>query len=176
VRAALLHAQRAGRHFQVICAEGRPGCEGRTMAAELAADGIPVTLVIDALAISRVAQAQIVLIGADHLTASGLVNKVGTFGLALAAQRANVPMYTLCGSEKFLPPDYIQPSQEIKPAEQVWDAPPDTVNVENYYFDHTPLPTISGVVTENGVLTSVAVEGWLAAMRLHPSLREQHAE
>jgi translation initiation factor 2B subunit (eIF-2B alpha/beta/delta family) len=146
------------------------------MTTELAHDGIPVTLVIDALAISRVAQAQIVLIGADHLTASGLVNKVGTFGLALAAQAYHVPMYTLCGSEKFLPPDYILPSQESKPAEQVWDDFPDAVRVENYYFDHTPLPTISGVVTENGVLTSAAIEGWLAAMHLHPSLREQQPE
>lgn len=52
VRAALVHAQRAQRRFQVLCAEGRPGYEGRTMAHELAQDGIAITLVVDALAIA----------------------------------------------------------------------------------------------------------------------------
>jgi methylthioribose-1-phosphate isomerase len=60
--------------------------------------------------------------------------------------------------------------------DQVWNSSPDNVQVENYYFDHTPLSTISGVVTENGVLTSTAIEGWLAALHLHPSLHMQHSQ
>ena len=85
VQAALRHAQRAGRCFRVICAEGRPGCEGRAMASELAKDGIPVTFVVDALAIAMAAQSQLVLVGADHLMENRLVNKIGTYGLVLAA-------------------------------------------------------------------------------------------
>jgi translation initiation factor 2B subunit (eIF-2B alpha/beta/delta family) len=174
VKAALRHAQRAGRRFRVLCAEARPGLEGRTMAAELAEDGIAVTLMVDMLALSQVARADVVLIGADHLTTSGLVNKVGTYGLALATRANNVPLYALCGSEKFLPPGYIHPAQESRPAAQVWDDVPEAVQIENYYFDRTPLSDITSVVTESGVLTSAAIEGWLASIKLHPELRVDH--
>ncbi len=172
VRAALRHAQRAGRRFRVICAEGRPACEGRTLAAELAAGGIQVTLVIDALAVAMVAEAQLVLVGADHLGGYGLVNKVGTYGIALAAQAHNVPMYALCGSEKFLPPGFVPPSQAHWPAEQVWDAAPAQVAISNLYFDCTPLEALAGIVTEQGVQPAVGIEAWLAATKLHPALRQ----
>lgn len=172
VRAALDYAQRAGRRFHVICAEGRPGCEGRTMAAEIAATGIPVTFMIDALAIAQVKQAQLVLVGADHLTSQGLVNKVGTYGIALAAQAAKVPVYALCSSEKFFPPGYIQPPQAQWPAEQVWDEAPAHVTIANYYYDSTPLESLAGIITEQGIVPAVGIEAWLAAIKAHPALRQ----
>ncbi|HMQ31353.1 MAG TPA: initiation factor 2B [Chloroflexaceae bacterium] len=172
VRAALRHAQRAGRRFRVICAEGRPACEGRTLAAELAGGGIQVSLVIDALAVAMVAESRLVLVGADHLGGYGLVNKVGTYGIALAAQAHNVPMYALCGSEKFLPPGFVPPSQAHWPAEQVWDAAPAQVAISNLYFDCTPLSALAGIVTEQGVQPAVGIEAWLAATKLHPDLRQ----
>ena len=171
VRAALRHALRAGRRFSVICAEGRPMCEGRTMAAELAASGIPVTLVIDALAISLVEQSQLVLIGADHLGDHGLVNKVGTYGIALAARVSQVPVYALCGSEKFLPPGYTPPAQSPWAIDQVWAEAPATVKVTNFHFDTTPLHALVGIVTEQGIQPTVGIEAWLAATRLHPALQ-----
>jgi translation initiation factor 2B subunit (eIF-2B alpha/beta/delta family) len=175
VQSALLHARRAGRHFSVVCAEGRPGYEGRTMARELAEHGIEVTLVVDALACSWVPQAQVVLVGADHLGSAGLANKIGTSSLALVAQVCQVPFYALCSSEKFLPAGYVPPPQESRPAQQVWADAPDAVHIINYYFDSTPLGRISGVVTERGILTSEGIEGWLATLQLHPSLhQEQH--
>ncbi|PDW03654.1 translation initiation factor eIF-2B [Candidatus Viridilinea mediisalina] len=171
VRAALRHALRAGRHLRVICAEGRPACEGRSMAAELAEAGLAVTLVIDALALSFVAEARLVLVGADHLTSRGLVNKVGTYGLALAAGAAGVPIYALCGSEKFLPPGYTPPAQAQWPAEQVWANAPTNLKITNLYFDTTPLNALAGIVTEQGVQPTVGIEAWLAATHLHPALR-----
>jgi len=170
VRAALRHAQRAGRRFRVICAEGRPRCEGRALAAELGAAGLPATVIIDALAVAMVQQAQLVLVGADHLSGRGLSNKAGTYGLALAAQSTRVPMYTLCSSEKFLPPGYEQPAQPHGPADQVWpDAPPE-VSVLNLYFDLTPLAALAGIITEQGILPTAGIEAWLAAIKLHPDL------
>jgi translation initiation factor 2B subunit (eIF-2B alpha/beta/delta family) len=171
VRAALRHAQRAGRRFRVVCAEGRPGCEGRTLAAELAGGGINVTLVIDAVAVSMAAQSDLVLFGADHLSAQGLVNKVGTLGIALSAAANGVPVYTLCGSEKFLPPGYAPPAQARWPGEQVWSDAPASVAVRNVYFDSTPLSVLAGIVTEQGVQPTAGIEAWLAATKLHPALR-----
>ncbi len=173
VRAALRHAQRAGRRFRVICAEGRPGFEGRKMALELAEDGIPVTLMIDALAISFVGRMDLVLVGADHLNSRGLMNKVGTYGLALAAQANHVPIYALCSSEKFLPPGYNPPRQTHWPPEQVWDTIPPNITVKNLYFDCTPLTELTGLVTEQGILPTAGVEGWLASIKLHPALMQE---
>ncbi len=171
VRAALRHAQRAGRRFSVICTESRPAYEGRTQVQELAASGIAVTMVTDALGPTMVHQAELVLVGADLLSSDGLVNRVGTYGLALACANNNVPIYTLCGSEKFLPPGYTPPSQLHWPAQQAWSEAPDTIAIKNYYFDMTPLPLIKGIVTEKGVLTSEGIEAWLATTRLHPALQ-----
>ncbi len=171
VKAALLYAQHAGRRFHVICAEGRPGYEGRTMAMELNEHGVSVSLVIDALAISLTQEANLVLVGSDHVRDHELVNKAGTYGMALASHAHDVPMYTLCGSSKFLPPGYIPPSQTCWDSSQVWDAPPSNIAIKNLYFDHTPLSYISGIVTEKGVLPTVGIEAWLASMKLHPSLK-----
>jgi translation initiation factor 2B subunit (eIF-2B alpha/beta/delta family) len=172
VRAALRNAQRAGRRFRVICAEGRPGCEGRSLAAELAAGGIQVTLVIDALAVALVGESQLVLVGADHLSSHGLVNKVGTYGIALAAKEHGVPLYALCGSEKFLPPGFVPPGQARWPADQVWADAPAGVTISNLYYDSTPLAALAGIVTEQGVQPTVGIEAWLAATKLHPGLKQ----
>lgn len=173
VRAALRHAQRAGRRFRLVCAEGRPACEGRALAHELANAGIPVTLVVDALAIAMAAESQLVLVGADYLAAHGLVNKVGTLGMAQVASARGVQMYALCGSEKFLPPDYVPPAQAHWPPEQIWDAAPSAVRIKNLYFDSTPLASFVGIVTEQGVQPTVGIEAWLAATKLHPALKIQ---
>jgi len=171
VRAVLRYAQRAGRRFRVICAEGRPACEGRTMASELAASSIPTTLVIDALAVVLAGQSQLVLVGADHLSAHGLINKVGTYGMVLSARASNVPAYALCSSEKFLPPGFPQPEQTRWPACQVWPDVPANIQVSNVYLDSTPLNALAGIVTEQGVQPTVGIEAWLAATKLNPALR-----
>jgi translation initiation factor eIF-2B subunit delta len=170
VEQALLHAHRAGRRFAVICLESRPACEGREAAAALAAADIPTTLAVDAAAAALVQEAQLGLVGADLLSNHGLVNRLGTRALALAAQVSGVPFYTLCGGEKFLPPGYGPPDQHEWPAGEVWTDAPQGVTVRNPYFEWTPLEELSGIVTEQGTLPVAAVEGWLAAIKLHPAL------
>jgi translation initiation factor 2B subunit (eIF-2B alpha/beta/delta family) len=170
VQYALLHAQRAGRRFEVICGESRPACEGRQMAQSLSSSGVPVRLMTDAAAIAMVPRARLVLVGADSLSHEGLVNKIGTFGLATVARAHDVPFYTLCGSTKFLPHGYRAPQPIDWPSSEVWDAPAGQLSIENPYFDMTPLDLISGIVTERGTLPSAGAEGWIAALQLHSSL------
>ncbi|GAB4212987.1 MAG: initiation factor 2B [Roseiflexaceae bacterium] len=170
VQHALFLAQRAGRRFSVVCAESRPSCEGREMAANLAARGLSVKLLIDTAAVASVARAHLVIVGADLLGAAGLVNKIGTHALALAGQASAVPLYTLCSSEKLLPTGYPPPEQRLWPSNEIWADAPDGVEVDNQYYDFTPLHHISGIVTEHGILPTETVEGWLAATKLHPSL------
>jgi translation initiation factor 2B subunit (eIF-2B alpha/beta/delta family) len=173
VQAALLHARRTRRRFEVICAEARPECEGRMMAAELARHGIKVSLAVDTLVLSMVPRAKLILVGADHLDEQGLINKIGTYALTVVAKAHNIPVYALCGSNKFLPPGYTPPPQNQWDSSQVWDEAPPSVTVHNTYFDHTPTSHLWGIVTEQGVLPTVGIEAWLASIKLHPLLQQE---
>jgi translation initiation factor eIF-2B subunit delta len=125
VHHALRHAQRAGRRFRVVCGESRPILEGRQTAAILAEYGIPTQLAIDAELPAHIAQAQLVLVGADMLSTQGLVNKVGTYGMALTAHAKGVGFYALCGSEKFILPGFPLLEQLDRPSSEIWaEAPP----------------------------------------------------
>ncbi len=169
VQHALIHAQRAGRRLEVICAESRPSLEGREQAALLLNCGLTVTLLDDAAAIEAAANADLVLVGADMLTNRGLINKIGTRPMAMVAREAGVPFYTLCGSEKFLPPGFLLRQQPDLSLKDVWsNAAPDTGVAS--FFDFTPLEALAGIVTEQGILPVAAVEAWLAATKLHPAL------
>lgn len=170
VQYALFHAQHARRRFNVICAESRPVCEGRQMAASLHARAVPVQLMPDQAVAREVASADLVLVGADMLSTRGLVNKAGTRALATLAHTAGVPFYTLCGSQKFLPPGFRPPQQLDWPQADLWPNIPEGPNLHGRYFDTTPLELISGIVTEQGTLPVAAIEAWLAATRLHPAL------
>jgi translation initiation factor 2B subunit (eIF-2B alpha/beta/delta family) len=172
VQHALIHAQRAGRRMEVICAESRPSLEGREQAALLMNCGLSVTLLDDAAAIAAAARADLALVGADMLTNRGLVNKIGTRPMALAAREAGVPFYTLCGSEKFLPPGFRPQQQPDLPVADVWSDAADNAGGVSRFFDFTPLELLSGIVTEQGILPVAAVEAWLAATKLHPALAD----
>jgi translation initiation factor eIF-2B subunit delta len=169
VQHALIHAQRAGRRLEVICAESRPSLEGREQAALLMNCGVSVTLLDDAAAINAAAHADLALVGADMLTNGGLINKIGTRPMAIIAREAGVPFYTLCGSEKFLPPGFQLRQQPDLSLEDVWSDAPQDAGVARF-FDFTPLEVLSGIVTEQGILPVAAVEAWLAATKLHPAL------
>jgi translation initiation factor eIF-2B subunit delta len=170
VQHALIHAQRAGRRLEVICAESRPSLEGREQAALLSNCGLSVKLLNDADAIAAAAQADLALVGADMLTNRGLVNKIGTHSMAIVAHEAGVPFYTLCGSEKFLPPGFRPYQQTDQPIEDTWSDVARDVGGGSLFFDFTPLEMLSGIVTEQGILPVAAVEAWLAATKLHPAL------
>lgn len=176
IQHALIHAQRAGRHFEVICAESYPDLEGREAARLLRSCGVPVTLLDDLAAREAIAGADLVLVGADMLMHRGLVNKVGTYPMALAARDHGTPLYTVCGSEKFLPPGF-RPVEQADLAPDVIDVDqPWRLNVSSLPFDFTPIELLSGIITEQGILPVEAVEAWLAATRLHPALANYSAE
>lgn len=170
VQYALTYAQRAGRRLEVICAESLPGGEGRAAAGVLTTFGVPVTLLSDADAIAAIARADLVLVGADMLTGHGLVNKTGTRAMALAARAAGKVFYTLCGSEKFLPPGFQPPARNHAPVSDMVAAVARDAHIPELELDSTSLDLLSGIVTEQGVLPVEGIEAWLAATKLHPAL------
>jgi translation initiation factor 2B subunit (eIF-2B alpha/beta/delta family) len=152
VREALLEAHRAGRAPRALVAESRPLCEGRALAAALAAAGLPVWLVVDAALPLLLSQARMVWLGADAVTDQGAFNKVGSYAAALAAREHSVPVYALAERRKFLPAGTAALRIDEMPPDEVWEAPADGVQPRNVYFERVPLPLLRGVVVEDAVL------------------------
>lgn len=167
----LLREAGAGMIREVLCCESRPLCEGRDLAAALADAGLRARLLIDAAAAALIAGVDVVLLGADAVLPDGLVHKIGSRGIALAARQAGVPAYALCPSERWLPAE-AAPLLAFAdhPADEVWAAAPAGVAVENRYFDHTPLIWLRGLVTEQGVLEARSAPH-TQNVRLHPGWR-----
>ena len=176
IHRALIHAQRAGRRPTVICAESLPGREGHDAAAKLESCGLAVKLVDDDTAIGTIEHANLVLVGADMLTNRGLVNKLGTYRMASAARASGTPFYTICGSEKFLPPGFHPVDGADWLVEHQTGDQLDKLTLANLPFDFSPLELLSGIVTEQGILPVATIEAWLAATQLHPSLAAQFTE
>jgi translation initiation factor eIF-2B subunit delta len=153
VRATLL----AARPERVLCFESRPMDEGRSLAEALAKEGIPVTYAVDAAAYSLVPGCSAVLLGADSIGDRGVVNKIGSAMLVLAATAAAVPVHVLCDGTKVLPVGFPQVVEDDRPGREVWGAP-EGVTVWNRYFEVIPLELVTRVVTEEGTLTPGKLE------------------
>lgn len=156
VLGAFRAAHAAGTRFRAICTESRPLCEGAALAARLAGEGIESTLIVDAAAASLLRETSLVLVGADAVSQHGVVNKTGTALIAIAAAALGVPVYALCGPEKFLPPEYDLPPEPAKDPREILAEPPPNLTVVNYYFELTPLEYFAGLVTEDGIRSSRA--------------------
>jgi translation initiation factor eIF-2B subunit delta len=152
VRDALLAAREAGLDPRALIAESRPLCEGRSLAAALAAREIPVWLVVDAALPLVLSQAQMLWIGADAVTDLGVLNKVGSFAAALAAREHSVPVYALASRRKFLPASTAALKIDEMPPGEVWDKAPQGVRPRNVYFELVPIELMRGVVVEDAVL------------------------
>jgi translation initiation factor 2B subunit (eIF-2B alpha/beta/delta family) len=137
---------------RALVAESRPRLEGRTLAAELAAVGLPVWLVADAAMPFLISQAAQVWIGADAVTDRGVLNKIGSYAMALAAREHSVPVYAVAGRRKFLPANTGALKIAEMPPEEVWSDPAKGVQPRNVYFELVPLELIRGVVVEDAVL------------------------
>jgi translation initiation factor 2B subunit (eIF-2B alpha/beta/delta family) len=141
----------SGGRLSVICTESRPALEGVRMAKKLAAEGVGVDLAIDSAAPCLLREVDLLLTGGDALSPLGLVNKMGSYGLAIAARTCGVPFYVLCGTDKILTEELAE-RLRIEPRDpaEVLPTPHPGVEVINQYFDITPIEFLSGVVTEEG--------------------------
>jgi methylthioribose-1-phosphate isomerase len=161
--AVMFAAHRQGRRFRVLADETRPLLQGaRLTALELSEAGIPVDVVVDSAAAGLIARGEVDLIftGADRVAANGdVANKVGTYGLALAAKAHAVPMYVVAPTSTFdlsLPDGSHIPIEDRDPAEVLSVggqrlAAPD-VGARNPAFDITPAGLLAGLITDRGLI------------------------
>ena len=156
-------AVEAGKKVRVIADETRPLLQGARLTAwELAKDGIDVTVISDVAAASFIARGQIdlVIVGADRIAFNGdVANKIGTYGVALAAHADEVPFYVAAPwstiDEKC--PDGDSIVIEERSAKEVTDILgnrilPEGVPVLNPAFDVTPYELVTAIITDRGVI------------------------
>lgn len=172
----LLALQDQRRGFSVICTESRPLLEGVTLARRLAEKDIPVRLVVDAAAFQLLQQVDLVFVGADTISPAGVINKIGTRGLAMAAQCQDVPFYVLAGTEKCLPmDDHVKLEREMRPRDEILEGD-EPIKVLNFYFDRTPLDLVSGVVTERGVVEARGLQEYFGNLKIHRVLTDRQGK
>ena len=153
------------RDIEVIVTRSGPGRTGERIARQLELYGITVTFIDDAAMGFYVSTVSKVMVGADRICADGkIVNGIGTYQLAVVAERASIPFYVLCETLKFDP--RLRSNgvdlEEKEPSEVVGVGRlPPGVKVKNPYFDITPLELITGIVTENGLLRSEEVISYM---------------
>ncbi len=161
-------AQQAGSNPHVIVPETRPLLQGSRLTAwELTRAGVPCTLIGDGMIASRLRLGDIacVIVGADRIAANGdVANKIGTYGLALAARAHGIPFYVAAPTSTI---DPATPNGAAIPIEQrgsdevaTWQGArtaPVGVRVWNPAFDMTPADLITGIITDKGIFEPAVI-------------------
>jgi methylthioribose-1-phosphate isomerase len=168
-------AREAGKVVRVFADETRPLLQGARLTAwELADQGFEVTVICDGAAGSLLRRGEIdaVITGADRIAANGdTANKVGTYPLAVLADRHDVPFYVAAPGSTFDPATATgeaivieQRSPEEVHRFQDRRTTPPGVLAWNPAFDVTPGDLVTAFITEQGVLRS-PFESSLAVFR-----------
>jgi methylthioribose-1-phosphate isomerase len=126
---------------------------------ELKRDGIPVTLITDNMAGYVMSKGLVnkVIVGADRIVQDAVVNKIGTYSVAVLAKEHSIPFYVAAPLSTF---DLAHTAKDViieeRKSEEVThvgcqQTAPDGVAVMNPAFDITPLKYVSAIITEKRV-------------------------
>jgi len=156
-------AVQAGKRISVIADETRPFLQGARLTAwEMVQENIPVTLITDNMAGHLMSRGEIdaVVVGTDRVAANGdVANKIGTYMVAVLAQRHRIPFYVACplSTIDLAIADGAAIAIEERAPEEVtgfrdcqWAAA--GVRVRNPAFDVTPAELVTALITEKGVV------------------------
>ena len=153
----------AGKRIAVFAGETRPYLQGARLTAwEMVEENIPVTLITDGMSGHLMATGEIdaVIVGADRVAANGdVANKIGTYGIAVLAERHGIPFYVACPLSTVdmtietgagIPIEERAASEVTGYGSVTWAAP--GVAVRNPAFDVTPASLVTALITERGVV------------------------
>ncbi|MEW6313438.1 MAG: S-methyl-5-thioribose-1-phosphate isomerase [Pseudomonadota bacterium] len=154
----------AGKRIRVIADETRPFLQGARLTAwEMVQEHIPVTLITDNMAgyLMQCGEINAVIVGADRVAANGdVANKIGTYTVAVLAQRHGIPFYVACplstvdpgtATGKDIPIEERTDEEVMGFGSERWAA--QGVDVRNPAFDVTPAELVAALITERGVVT-----------------------
>jgi len=151
-----------GKKIKVIATETRPLLQGARLTVwELRKEGIPVTLITDNMVGYVMSKGLVskVIVGADRILRDGhVINKIGTYMIALCARRHNIPFYVAAPTSTIdieTPLENVviehRDPNEVRYVMNSLITDPN-VDVLNPAFDVTPPDLVTAIVTEKGVL------------------------
>lgn len=160
-------AAKCNKRFHVFVTQSSPDNTGKQMCDELTEAKIECTLILDSAIGYIMESIDIVLVGAEGVVESGgIINRVGTFTMALCAREMKKPFYVLAESLKFsrlyplnqrdLPNDYKYPKHCLQK---------DLLNVHPL-VDYTSPAYITLLFTDIGILTPSAISDELIKLYL----------
>ncbi len=155
----LKEARAKGKRLRIFCPETRPYFQGARLTATVCYEmGFDVTVITDNMPafVMQNEHVDVFTSAADAITMDGyVVNKVGTFQIAIAAKYLGIPYYVTGAPDVVHPtidtvrieqrdPKFVLEAMGVKTARD---------GVKGYYpaFDITPPELVSGVVTDRGV-------------------------
>jgi len=150
-----------GKNIKVIACETRPRQQGAKLTCyELMRDNIPVTLITDTMVGYVMSKGLVdkVVVGADRVVRDAVLNKIGTYNVAVLAFEHGIPFYVAapmstmdqsCSSENVVIEERNPHEVTNVGSERI---APEGVNVLNPAFDITPLELVDAVITEEGIL------------------------
>ena len=166
----IYQAHDAGVPLHIWVDETRPRNQGLLTAWELAAHGVPHTLIVDSAGghLMQRGDVDVVLVGADRVSARGdVANKIGTYLKALAARDNGLPFYAAVPSPTI---DWsLHDGGHVPIEERAGDEVSqltgigtdgdvasvriidERTEVANPAFDVTPARLVTGIITERGV-------------------------
>lgn len=162
-------AHEDGKKINVICDETRPRGQGASLSVwEMQQENIPVKLIPDVASGYLMSKGLIdkVVIGADRVAHDGIANKIGSFMVALAAKRFDIPFYVAAPFSTFDKDISIFDTEiEERAAEEVTHYGdsricPKGTEVINPAFDIVPKDLITGVITEKGIIDLNSIENF----------------
>jgi len=156
-----------GKKIRVVATETRPKLQGaRLTAYELKRDGVPVTLITDSM-VGYIMSKQLVnrvLVGADRIVQDAVINKIGTYTVAVLAHEHDIPFYVAAPRSTF---DLNQTSEDVvieeRNPEEVTHfghqrIAPSEIDVLNPAFDITPMKYVDAIICETGVFSPNELE------------------
>ena len=158
----LLEAAGKNKRFKVYVTESNPHQQGFDTEKILNEQNIPCTVILDSAVGYIMERVDIVLLGAEAVVESGgIINKIGSFQLAVMAKAMNKPVYAAAESYKFLR-EYPLKQKEIENRSKYLRCD----DKGHPLVDYTPPSYITLLFTDLGVLTPSAVSDELIKLYL----------
>lgn len=174
IKHILKDALNLGKRLKIILCETRPDCDGYETYKFLKENDIPCLLINDCEVGHQIENVDYVLFAAEAVTKNGgIINRMGTFTIALCAKVMKKPVYVVAENFKFsrlFPLNQSDLPEETKKLmnfnivpNKGLDEKIDLVE-ERHFCDFTPSQYITMMISDSGILTPSAISDELIQM------------
>lgn len=163
----LILAANSNKRFHVYVTQSSPENTGEKMVSELQKAGIECTLILDSAIGYIMESVDIVLVGAEGVVESGgIINRIGSYTMALCAREMKKPFYVLAESFKFLRLYPLNQRDLPDAYKYQHNCTTESIKKAHPFVDYTSPAHITLLFTDLGILTPSAVSDELIKLYL----------